>query len=165
MIRAVVSKTFRFEAAHVLPRHPGKCSRLHGHSWVLTVAVEGPVDEETGFVVDYADLSALVNHEIVDRLDHTHLGQGYCSYGHTSPPDVGKTLMIQNYATQVPFGENFYPSSENLTIAIGKMLQPLVKELRHGVRLFEVTLDETCTSRCVWRPEPEREPITLRATD
>lgn len=140
MIEATISKTFRFEASHVLPKHPGKCSRLHGHSWVLTVSVCGPIDPETGFVVDYADLKKLVDREVVDRLDHTHLGQGYATH-HGS--DSGE---------RPAFGMDFYPSSENLVVAIGKMLQPLVKELANGVRLFEVTLDETCTSRCSWRP-------------
>jgi len=68
----ILRKTFRFEASHVLPKHPGKCSRLHGHSWVLHVSVSGPIDSETGFVMDYADISERVR-PIIDCLDHYHL--------------------------------------------------------------------------------------------
>lgn len=67
-----ISKEFAFEASHILPRHQGKCSRLHGHSWKLRITVFGDVEKETGFVMDYAELSKLVQ-PIVDRFDHQHL--------------------------------------------------------------------------------------------
>src|SRR5260370_5755842 len=41
-----IRKSFTFEAAHVLPHHPGKCSTLHGHSYRLDVALEGPVQAD-----------------------------------------------------------------------------------------------------------------------
>ena len=67
-----ISKTFCFEAAHLLPRHQGKCSRLHGHSYKLRVEVGGPVDKESGFILDYGELKKLVQ-PIVDRFDHRFL--------------------------------------------------------------------------------------------
>jgi 6-pyruvoyltetrahydropterin/6-carboxytetrahydropterin synthase len=142
-MECVITKTFRFEASHVLPKHPGKCSRLHGHSWVLHVSVAGQINPETGFVVDYGDLKELVEREIIARLDHTHLGSGHMRAGFTQ---TGIEL-------QCPFGAAFYPSSENIVVAIGKMLVPLVQEIKHGnARLYEVSLEETCTSACRWRP-------------
>jgi 6-pyruvoyltetrahydropterin/6-carboxytetrahydropterin synthase len=72
----VIRKTFRFEAAHVLPFHPGKCARLHGHSYRFEVAVAGPLQTSgpaTGMVVDFDDLSAIVRPLVVDRLDHSSL--------------------------------------------------------------------------------------------
>ena len=41
-----IRRTFRFEAAHVLPFHQGKCSRMHGHSYRLDVAVRGPLQTD-----------------------------------------------------------------------------------------------------------------------
>jgi len=67
-----ISKEFGFEASHILLRHHGKCSRLHGHSWRIQVEVEGDVRKDSQFVLDYADLSKLVE-PIVDRFDHQHL--------------------------------------------------------------------------------------------
>lgn len=72
----LIRKHFRFEAAHVLPHHPGKCSRLHGHSYRLEVAVAGPLQNDgpaRGMVVDFDEISALVRPLIVDRLDHASL--------------------------------------------------------------------------------------------
>ncbi len=68
-----VSKTFSFEAAHSLPHLPEghKCRNLHGHSYVIEVFCQGPLDQR-GFVVDYADISAAVD-PIIKRLDHQNL--------------------------------------------------------------------------------------------
>jgi len=65
-----VRRRFRFEAAHHLPRHPGKCRELHGHSYELVVTVEGPVESDSGMVVDFSDLKRDVRERVVDRLDH-----------------------------------------------------------------------------------------------
>ncbi len=71
-----IRKLFRFEAAHVLPHHPGKCSRLHGHSYRFEVAVEGPLQTTgpaQGMVVDFDDIAAVVRPHVVERLDHSSL--------------------------------------------------------------------------------------------
>ena len=71
-----VRKVFAFEAAHVLPHHPGKCSRLHGHSYRLEVAVEGPLQPSgpaAGMVVDFDEISRVVGREVLDTLDHGSL--------------------------------------------------------------------------------------------
>lgn len=68
----IIQKMFSFEAAHFLPGEEiyGNCSRVHGHSYKLLVEVKGKVDKDTGMVMNFADLKAIVNTEIVDRLDH-----------------------------------------------------------------------------------------------
>ena len=67
-----VIRTFGFEAAHQLPWHEGRCRNLHGHSYRLEVTVEGPLDEH-GVVIDFADLKAVVQREVLDRYDHRYL--------------------------------------------------------------------------------------------
>lgn len=69
-------KDFRFEAAHYLPNVPEghKCRRMHGHSFRGEVAVRGPVDARTGWVMDFADLRAAVD-PLVKRLDHYLLNE------------------------------------------------------------------------------------------
>ena len=65
---------FRFEAAHKLPKVPTghKCARLHGHSFKIEIAVAGPVDEETGWFIDYAVLYAAWE-PLFAQLDHNYL--------------------------------------------------------------------------------------------
>lgn len=67
-----VTRSFRFEAAHQLPWHPGKCQRLHGHSYRLEVTVDGAV-ADNGVVVDFADIRAVVEREVIERYDHQYL--------------------------------------------------------------------------------------------
>jgi 6-pyruvoyltetrahydropterin/6-carboxytetrahydropterin synthase len=69
-----IFKDFRIEAAHRLPKVPPghKCARLHGHSFGISVHVAGPVDAESGWVCDFADLSAAMR-DILDALDHRYL--------------------------------------------------------------------------------------------
>jgi len=71
-VRTSVTRCFTFEAAHQLPWHPGKCRNLHGHGYRLEVTVEGPV-AENGMVLDFADVEAVVEREVIDRYDHTYL--------------------------------------------------------------------------------------------
>lgn len=67
-------RTFQFEAAHRLPRvaPDHKCARLHGHSFVAEVVVEGEVDPHLGWVMDYADIKAAFA-PLYRQLDHHYL--------------------------------------------------------------------------------------------
>ena len=51
-----LKKLYSFEAAHHLPRVPPghKCSRMHGHSYRVEIALHGPVSQATGWVVDFS---------------------------------------------------------------------------------------------------------------
>lgn len=56
---------------HRLPEHFGKCKNIHGHSYKMTVELEGDV-LDNGMVMDYYDLKKIVN-PIVEELDHAFL--------------------------------------------------------------------------------------------
>ncbi len=71
-----LTKTFHFEAAHTLPRVPSghQCARMHGHSYKVEVSVTGPVDAESGWLMDHAGISEVVK-PIIARLDHRYLNE------------------------------------------------------------------------------------------
>jgi 6-pyruvoyltetrahydropterin/6-carboxytetrahydropterin synthase len=73
-VRTSVTCTFTFEAAHRLEWHPGKCRNLHGHSYRLDVTVSGPLDPN-GVVIDFDQLTEIVEHEVIDRWDHRDLNE------------------------------------------------------------------------------------------
>lgn len=91
-------KEFGFESAHRLPRVPQghKCGRLHGHSFRVRVAVSGAPGEDSGWVMDFADLKKAWK-PVDDMLDH-------------------------RYLNEVPGLEN--PTSEVLAVWIWDMLAP-----------------------------------------
>ncbi len=71
-----IYKEFTFEAAHRLPHVPAghKCSRLHGHSYQVTVHVEGSVEGRAGWVMDFADIKCAMK-PVLSRLDHYYLNE------------------------------------------------------------------------------------------
>jgi 6-pyruvoyltetrahydropterin/6-carboxytetrahydropterin synthase len=114
-----LSKTFRFEAAHHLPAHDGKCRRVHGHSWVGVIEVQGDTlhtsGPKAGMVVDFYDLNAAVEPIVEAYLDHHDL----------------------NIMTDL---EN--PTSEAIARWLFNRLVVTVPQLS------AVTIRETCTSEC-----------------
>ncbi len=71
-----IMREYKFDSAHHLPHvEPGhKCGRVHGHTYVLTVVVAGPVDPGTGWVMDFAELDQIVN-PLVKAWDHHDLNE------------------------------------------------------------------------------------------
>ncbi|WP_417534307.1 6-carboxytetrahydropterin synthase QueD [Marinobacterium stanieri] len=98
-----IYKDFTFEAAHVLPSVPEghKCGRLHGHSFMVRIYVEGDVSKKTGWVIDFADIKSAFK-PLYEQLDHYYLNE-------------------------IPGLEN--PTSENLAKWIWERLKPALHEL------------------------------------
>jgi 6-pyruvoyltetrahydropterin/6-carboxytetrahydropterin synthase len=81
--QAQITCEFTFEASHQLRRADwseeqneavfGACARLHGHSYRLLVTLRGPIDAETGMVVNFRDVKAEVKERVIWKLDHQHL--------------------------------------------------------------------------------------------
>jgi len=53
----------------------GKCNNPHGHghNYIVEVLVGGPVDPETGMVINLVALDEVVRTRVTDRFDHTNL--------------------------------------------------------------------------------------------
>ena len=95
----------------------GKCANdnWHGHNYELFVTVKGEPDPDTGFLVDAKKLSIIINHYIIEKLDHRNLN------------------------LDVDFMQGKMCSSENLVIEIWKQLQPnLPANIQlHCIKLYE----------------------------
>jgi 6-pyruvoyltetrahydropterin/6-carboxytetrahydropterin synthase len=63
-----------FEAAHRLPNVPAghKCARVHGHSYKVRLHVRGPVNPQTGWVMDLGEIDAAFA-PLRAQLDHHYL--------------------------------------------------------------------------------------------
>ncbi|MFB2938900.1 6-carboxytetrahydropterin synthase QueD [Aerosakkonemataceae cyanobacterium BLCC-F154] len=118
----LLAKEFRFEAAHKLPHHDGKCARLHGHSWRGVVYVSGDALVENGakqgMVIDYSDIKKYLKPLVENYLDHYYLNE---STGLESP------------------------TSEQIAAWIYEKLEEA------GLPgLTAVRIEETCTSICLY---------------
>jgi 6-pyruvoyltetrahydropterin/6-carboxytetrahydropterin synthase len=114
-----LTKEYRFEAAHRLPRVPDghKCARVHGHSYKVEIEVRGAVNPETGWLIDYAVIDDAWA-PLHARLDH-------------------------RYLNDVPGLEN--STSENLAVYLWNQIRPTVPQLS-AVTVWE-TADGKCTYR------------------
>lgn len=88
----------------------------HGHNYELRVTVEGELDPETGFVMDFRDLKSLMESRVIQDLDH------------------------KNVNLDVPWMAGLIPSAENMVVAIWSRL---ADGLPDGVKLSKITLWET----------------------
>jgi 6-pyruvoyl tetrahydropterin synthase/QueD family protein len=68
-MKSRVVERFKFEAAHAVIIN-GQAEEIHGHTFRLEVAVEGPL--RNGYVMDFLELRRTVN-GILEKLDHRNL--------------------------------------------------------------------------------------------
>ena len=61
-----------FSAAHNLRNFRGKCEALHGHNWKVEVVLSGKDLDESGVVLDFAEVKAATG-EIMSEIDHRYL--------------------------------------------------------------------------------------------
>jgi 6-pyruvoyltetrahydropterin/6-carboxytetrahydropterin synthase len=123
-----VTRRLHFSAAHRLGREDwsdarnretfGLCANpnWHGHNYELDVTVAGPIDPETGFVLDLKILRDLVETRVIADLDHRNLN------------------------VDVDWLEGVNPTTENLVVAIWDRI---VTGLPPAIELERLVLWET----------------------
>ena len=68
-----VTKTIKFDAAHVLTNHQGLCKNLHGHTYRVDVSVAQADDDAGDMVIDFKDLKKIASEVVCDRFDHAFI--------------------------------------------------------------------------------------------
>jgi 6-pyruvoyltetrahydropterin/6-carboxytetrahydropterin synthase len=97
----------------------GKCNNPHGHghNYTIEVLVRGPVQPETGMVINLVDLDAVVCKQVLDRFDHANLN------------------LDPLFASQVPTTENLCREVFNLVsmhLPAGKLEYVRVEETENN---------------------------------
>jgi len=122
----VLHRTYRFCASHRYWREEwteeqnraafGRCAlpHGHGHNYRFTLRIAGEPDAKTGMVADLGDLDALVQSEILDKLDH------------------------RNINVEVPYFKSVMPTTENLARFL---FETLSRRIPRGM-LVSVTMEE-----------------------
>ena len=85
MKNPIITKKYRFCAAHKYGNEEwsdeknlkifGKDYNNHGHNYVLEVSITGPVDPDSGWLVDLKHLNEIVKNHVVELLDHSQIEQ------------------------------------------------------------------------------------------
>jgi 6-pyruvoyltetrahydropterin/6-carboxytetrahydropterin synthase len=101
-----VTRRYRFAASHRLhvpqfsdeenQRLFGKCNNPygHGHDYLVEVTVGGPVDEQSGLLIDLPALDSLVERKVLARVRMKYLNEQV-------PEFVELTATTENLAEQI----------------------------------------------------------------
>jgi 6-pyruvoyltetrahydropterin/6-carboxytetrahydropterin synthase len=111
-----ITRRATFAAAHILCRPEwddaknrevfGACATDHGHNYIVEVTVGGPLDAETGMVVNLRDVDSVLRREFIDAVEHRHLNR------------------------DVEFLRGVVPTAENIALAAFNRLEPHFKPAR-----------------------------------
>lgn len=112
-----------FAASHIIPGHPGKCQRLHGHNWKAEIQVKARSVNAIGVAVDFQDIKRAAA-EPIAALDHYHLND-------------------------LPAFQGVSPTAENVAAWLYREIKQRVES--DGVWMDAVTLWETDRSRVEYR--------------
>ncbi len=74
MFAYTVSVQAHYDAAHFLRDYKGKCERLHGHRYVVEVALQTASLGGGGMAYDFVELQAHLD-ELAQRFDHRNLNE------------------------------------------------------------------------------------------
>ena len=137
-MKVTVSRKAHFNSAHRLYRKDwsdeqndaifGKCSNpnFHGHNYELIVSVTGPIDPDTGYVMDMKVLKDYIKSEVEDAFDHKNLNIEVPEFADTIPTAENIVVVIYNKLKKILSSEqsmevvlyetprNFVTYSENL---------------------------------------------------
>ncbi len=94
----------------------GKCNNenYHGHNYNLVVRVTGPIDAETGYVIDLKVLNDIIHENVIEKYDHKNL---YL--------DVDDFMDVN-------------PSAEHIAVRIWQIIrEKLDPEFKIAIELFE----------------------------
>src|SRR6476620_10009814 len=109
-----VTRRLQFNAAHRVhnpalsdeenTRLFGKCNNpnWHGHNYTLDVSVTGEVDGRPGYVIDLSEIKAIVEREVVGKVDHRNLN------------------------LEVDFFLNDTATTENIVVQMWRVLEPAI---------------------------------------
>ena len=70
----VVSVQSHYDSAHFLRNYKGKCEKLHGHRYVVELALATEQLDSSGLAFDFVDVKRHLR-ELTEHLDHENLNE------------------------------------------------------------------------------------------
>lgn len=124
-----VTKSVKFDAAHILTNHQGLCKNLHGHTYRVEVSVTQRPDSDADMVIDFKDLKRVCADVILARFDHAFIYDG------TSPAESEIAAVVEKHGMRA-VRLAFRSTAENLARHFFAELAPRVPGLS-AVRVWE----------------------------
>ena len=142
-----VTRHVEFEMAHLLPKYPGRCANLHGHTYKLEVTVASTKevnDSPYGFIIDFKTLDAILKDCVPDHM---------FAYNQNAADDSVEWEIVEvlkkHGLALAPF--KAVTSAENM---IDELIETISKFLPEGLVIVRADLWETTNSHAT-RITPE----------
>ena len=92
----ILTRKYTFQAARKLTKIDKNhiCANLHGHTFHVTIKIQGPLNSENDFVMDFFDIDKIFNKSIFEKLDHKYLNN---IKGLSSPTTENLAIWIWNH--------------------------------------------------------------------
>ena len=92
--------------------------KLHGHNYELDITIGGPVNQDSGFIINIIDLNSIMEKFVISNLDHSQIDK------------------------DIDWFKNRQPSTENLVVYIWSQI---ADEIPPPAYLHSIKLQETPT--------------------
>ena len=92
--------------------------RLHGHNYELDITIGGPINQDSGFIINIMDLNKLMEEHVINQLDHSQIEK------------------------DIDWFKNKQPSTENLVVFIWEQIAHRIPDPAY---LYSIKLRETPT--------------------
>jgi 6-pyruvoyltetrahydropterin/6-carboxytetrahydropterin synthase len=137
------------DTGHRVPNHKSKCKHMHGHRYRWEAVIEGDVVEtsgvsDEGMLMDFSDISKILEKYIHDVVDHS-----FIVYENDSLAIQALDILGTEHRTlTVPF----IPTAENLAKWAFEQVEPhIVSKYGQKIRLVAMNVRETPKSWASWR--------------
>ena len=139
------------DTGHRVPNHKSKCRHMHGHRYRWEAELEGDVVtlggvSEEGMLMDFSDVSAILNEYIHDVVDHA-----FIVYEGDKQALVALSHMGEEHRTLIV---PFIPTAENLANWAFEQVEPHISSsYGNMLKLHAFHVRETPKSWASWYPE------------
>ena len=139
------------DTGHRVPNHKSKCRHMHGHRYRWEAELEGDVVtqggvSEEGMLMDFSDVSAILNQHIHDVVDHAFIvyeGDKEALAALSQMGDDHRTLIVP-----------FIPTAENLAKwAFEQVESRISSSYGNSLKLHAFHVRETPKSWASWYPD------------
>ena len=96
----------------------GKDIFIHGHNYILDITITGPINIDSGFIINLKDLNKIVEEKVIELLDHIQIDK------------------------DLDWFDNRQPSTENMVLFIWDQI---VNDIDSPAKLHSIKLQETPT--------------------
>ena len=118
---------FSFDSAHYTLSSEGN-QQLHGHTYKVSVEVEGVIDEKSGFVIDFEILKKIIT-EVIKEWDHKLI---------VPIEDYNQIYVKGPFKLEVKTIPYKYPTVEYIGLEISKTIyEKLEKKFKITVKIYE----------------------------